>query len=1067
MGKKMRRLICALLASAMVVSSVGMVAFADEETTNDITTEATEAPAEATEAPADATEAPAEATEAPAEATEAPVEATEAPATDEGAYSEDAYYQKALSLCTALGIISGYEDGSVRPESNVTRAEMAKIILTMLNITSMSKYQNNFSDVSESHWAADIIQTAQEAGIINGMGDGTFAPDGNVTYAQIATMIVRAMNYTMDAEYNGGWPNGYMKVANTADLNLFKNAPGSNDVASDRGVVIKMVYNALLGMYKEITGYENNSPVYTANRTLAEAKFNLIEEKGVLLGTTKTSISSTELDENQVEIEYEVEDSDEKEAKVFDCSLTGLEEYLAQKITFYYKENAGLTPEVLAVAYDSSKTTTDTFDAEDIEKVEGFDGDAGSIKVDGTSKVKNCTGATIVYNGKVLSDADKTAIGADLNDMLLPEVGTVKIVDSDKDDVYDVVFVDSYEVMVVSSASEDRLTGKVSAATDNDTVTATKAVTINLDDSIDRVVTVTKEDTEIKVRNLKKNDVATIKRSYDNSVVDIVVTGESVTGKVSGLSVKYDNSYATIGGEKYDVANIATGDISTGVDGTYYFDMFGRIAYVDSSSVLGRLGSDEQYGWLMDVYESDDGKTLVNIMTQDGKAVEYTFASSVDYWAPKSLTGSVTMSQDEMEKEINELNEDANKDKFEYLWKSTRYTSGYDQDGERPLAWEKDYPIRLLKFKANSSNKISRIYFAVNTVNKAKKYYQEFYDPSYGAIKDGKTITDHYLTDSEISSLIDSDALIIDSTNRSGSTLVGGLLGGYQVTDKMVEFGVPDDASNFADADKYDVGNVNAAEYNLRENGLSDTYFFADMDGVSPAAVVRLISDTTKPVNPADMDNVGGSPAMVVDEISMAVDEDDEIIYTITGYTNGSETSITTSTSSALAELTGYNDKVYATGEVLWTGQSDVSIANYLHKGDIIISDGKHILLYACVEDVYNTLKEDLGNDASKYVQGSETRNYFYFDKLSDYAMDDVSWVMIGSRKVSIDDSLLMDTVEIDLSRDFENAVTIDTEGSTIADLSAYDPQYGGDMVFARFANKGSLQEMMVYRIKK
>ena len=998
MGKKMRRLICALLASAMVVSSVGMVAFADEETTNDITTEATEA-------------------------TEAPVEATEAPVTDEGAYSEDAYYQKALSLCTALGIISGYEDGSVRPESNVTRAEMSKIILTMLNITSMSKYQNNFTDVSESHWAADIIQTAQETGIINGMGDGTFAPDGNVTYAQIATMLVRAMNYTMDAEYNGGWPNGYMKVANTADLNLFKNAPGSNDVASDRGVVIKMVYNALLGMYKEITGYENNSPIYTANRTLAEAKFNLIEEKGVLLGTTKTSISSTELDENQVEIEYEVEDSDEKEAKVFDCSLTGLEEYLAQKITFYYKENAGLTPEVLAVTYDSSKTTTDTFDAEDIETVEGFDGDAGSIKVDGVSKAKNCTGATIVYNGKVLSDTDKTAIGADLNDMLLPEVGTVKIVDSDKDDVYDVVFVDSYEVMVVSSAGEDRLTGKVSAATDNDTVDATTAVTLNLDDSIDRVVTVTKEGSEVKLRNLKKNDVATIKRSYDNSVVDIVVTGENVTGKVSGLSVKFDNSYATIDGEKYDVANIATGDISTGVEGTYYFDKFGRIAYVEASGT-GMLQSGEKYGWIMSGYESEDGNDyIVYMMTQDGTAVEMKLASNLDLW---TVDGQTSYSSKEEAASAVDTLISTN----EFL----RLNNGTDTT-----------PIRLVKYKSNSSNAISRLYCAV---------------------------------DSTIVS--DESALRIDPTNLNGKASMGDAVKGYKIADGIIEFTAPMNLEDMDDPSNYGVGEVTSSAYVVRETGSTRNYVIGEFENSTSATIlVNLAASANAAAVFTDMDSAGSGPlAMVIDEISEGIDADDNPIYTIEGYVGGTEVSVTTNKNTNVGNLTaslwtGTNNGRNFDAPTVWNAADDEyedeKLTEHLHKGDLILytSDGRLIAKFADAklfgDHILNgtAYSMPLGNFPNK----STSRVGYYFNYLTEWDLGDTAWIKINgySDAIYFDPSKLMDVVTISS----KGNVDIDTDGATISDLVTYDPETKtGDFIYVSTANKGSIADIIVFRFE-
>ena len=131
MGNKMKKLICALLASAMLVGSVGVVGFADEDTNAEtvVTTSA-----EATEKPADA------------EATEAPV-ATVAPTTSGSSYDNDSYYDKALSLCSALGIITGYEDGSVKPDSKVTRAEMASIVLRMLDLTSTSTYQNGFTDI--------------------------------------------------------------------------------------------------------------------------------------------------------------------------------------------------------------------------------------------------------------------------------------------------------------------------------------------------------------------------------------------------------------------------------------------------------------------------------------------------------------------------------------------------------------------------------------------------------------------------------------------------------------------------------------------------------------------------------------------------------------------------------------------------------------------------------------------------------------------------------------------------------------------------------------------------------
>ena len=113
----------------------------------------------------------------------------------------------------------------------------------------------------------------------------------------------------------------------------------------------------------------------------------------------------------------------------------------------------------------------------------------------------------------------------------------------------------------------------------------------------------------------------------------------------------------------------------------------------------------------------------------------------------------------------------------------------------------------------------------------------------------------------------------------------------------------------------------------------------------------------------------------------------------------------------------------------------------------------------------YNDKLKD-NKSVSKYVSGSDTRNYFYFDQVNDLDIGDTTWINIGSNKVSLDASKLMDTVEIDLSKPFDRAITINTDGLTIADLNDYDSKDGEYLAFARFANKGSLYEVMIYDIK-
>lgn len=1025
MGNKMKKLICALLASAMLVGSVGVVGFADEDTNAEtvVTTsaEATEKPAdaEATEAPAsaEATEAPAgaEATEAPA-VTEAPV-ATVAPTTSGSSYDSDSYYDKALSLCSALGIITGYEDGSVKPDSKVTRAEMASIVLRMLDLTSTSTYQNGFTDVTSSHWAADQIQTALEANIISGMGDGTFVPDGEVTYAQVCVMLVNAMNYQDDAEYYGGYPNGYIKVAGMSDLEITKNAPGAADVASDRGVVIKMVYNALLGQYKEINGYENGAPTYKANGTLAKAKFDVIDKKGVLTATSKTSVSSTDVQDGQIEI---VSDEDD-EAKLFDCDLTGLEDYLAQKITYYYKENSGLTPKVLAVTYDAPKTTTFKADADDIQTVEGFDTDEGKFKIEGVSKKKNCAGASIVYNGKIISKSQLAELGESINDLLLPEKGNIRLVDSDKDDVFDVVFVDSYETMVVSSATDERIVGKVA---DDDNFGDTKALTIKLDDSEDRIISVTKAGNEIRLRNLKKNDVATIRRSLDDTVVDVVVTGESFTGSASGISKKVDKSYATINGTKYDVANVAVGDLVSGTQSTFYTDMFGRIAYIESAGG-SVLQSGEKYGWIMNGYDAEDGSGyIIEMMTQDGKSAEYKLGSSVDYWAPTATAATTLSSKEEAKSTISAL---------------------VSANSFMKLSSDANVAIRLVKYKVNSSDNITRLYCAVNA----------------------KTVSDD-------------KALRINPTNLKSTAVVSGLVGGYKIGDGIVEMSVPKTAADMKNADNYKVGTVNSGSYVVRENGSSRDFVVGQFENTNvPTILINFTSSADALAAVKDIDTAANNPTMVVNEIETGVDDDDNTVYTINGYFNGAEVSLTTTKNAVLGKLNnkGKNNgiiadqggsKFYSTTDI-WNAKSGAKLTDYLSEGDYILYDGgDRIVLVLDADDVYKQVYEGKTvADALPFGAYNQfiARNMMVYGAVLSSDLDDEAKVEIDASALNtlqFDSSKLMDTIEINIKT---GKASIDTDGSEISDLEPYDSETKtGDYAIARFCDKGALQEIVIYR---
>ncbi len=96
-------------------------------------------------------------------------------------------------------VMSGYPDGSFKPDKNVTRAEFARMIAVAMNLPLNEQAQLSFSDQkSIPNWARSAIAAAQKAGIINGYNDGTFGPQRNITRAEMAVMIAKANKAQID-----------------------------------------------------------------------------------------------------------------------------------------------------------------------------------------------------------------------------------------------------------------------------------------------------------------------------------------------------------------------------------------------------------------------------------------------------------------------------------------------------------------------------------------------------------------------------------------------------------------------------------------------------------------------------------------------------------------------------------------------------------------------------------------------------------------------------------------------------------------------------------------------------
>ena len=201
----------------------------------------------------------------------------------------DAKYDEAVTVLSELKVFKGVNDGSnFAPKQTITRAEVAAIIYRIVtgdvadNQAGIYKDYAKFKDVAANHWAAGYIGYCSNAELI--LGDGTnFYPDQTVTGYQALAMILRAVGYDKNNEFQGnGWE---IRTASTAQgLGILKNInQGTLGTAATREMVAEVLFQAILVptvTYTPALGYSQYVSIVggTKNDTLGYRTFKLLNE---------------------------------------------------------------------------------------------------------------------------------------------------------------------------------------------------------------------------------------------------------------------------------------------------------------------------------------------------------------------------------------------------------------------------------------------------------------------------------------------------------------------------------------------------------------------------------------------------------------------------------------------------------------------------------------------------------------------------------------------------------------------------------------------------------------------
>ena len=579
-----------------------------------------------------------------------------------------ASYAGAVSNLSALGIVQGDENGLFNPDSTVTRAEFAKMVVESLGKgdAAAAITSTDFADCV-GHWGAGYIATGVSEGFINGYGDGNFGPNDTVTYAQAVKMLVAAIGYDMQATQLGGYPSGYLSYGSTLDIT--KGVSGvTNDTALTRAQCAVLVSNALQAPVCVVDGYTYGG--LTGN----VPQPNLVEKNGkgeewqtlltkfhdayVVKGrVVNTSRTSSGLDAGEVQFQVESADNFDgdyivktdtvtQDMLVGDTAAEDMFRVYAEAIVQYNDTTDEWT--ILSITAQGSNKTVE-FDASLVSEDEDYSASMLSDKKIPVQKSESSSSVTaykladdveVYVNGvKVDGATDETLSNYILNNA----TGKVTLIDETEtgststDGYYDCVMISYYADAVVdftqTTSSNNRIGFKTyQGPIDADGKQLDYASRMQWDPENDDItVTFTKDGAEVEWTELAEYDVLSIAYDVtgnfsDSTFYDVMVAQNTVTGTVKSRNA--EDKVVNIDGTEYDVVTPMVDLSSKGLElnGTYtfYLNAFNYVVYADEND------SSKNVGVLVGMYESAGSEIATiryidpegNIVTKEARNAE-------------------------------------------------------------------------------------------------------------------------------------------------------------------------------------------------------------------------------------------------------------------------------------------------------------------------------------------------------------------------------------------------------------------------------------------------------------
>ena len=482
----------------------------------------------------------------------------------------DSDYAEAVEVLTNMGVFRGF-DGGFQPDTKVTRAEVATLVYRVLTADVTDKnvglYEdyNYFTDVNENNWFAGYVNYAANGKYVVGVGEDRYDPQGNVTGYQLLVIMLRAIGYGKNSEFEGTsqWT---INAATTAEqLGITDGLKTNLNKELTREEVAYILFNAIQVDKVEYTsafGYQNK-PNET---TIGYDEFGLEKTTGEISAVGRTAGTTTLVDHSTAANGTELDP----------VTVTG---------TNTPWTDIGYGAYVYTVATPGAKTRAAVSDLV-------ITGESLKVTTDGTeysAKVEVEDDARVYFNGEYQGSLTISRWGRPLENTKLlnnleawSDLRGVKVdyIDNDNGGRAEVVVVTEYTTAEISGVTTDTTTSGTSA-----TNLSTVYYTTFQNGKADAVKGI-KTANVVAADALVVGDVVTYVDYQGLDTESSRYTYESA-GVVANLEKiardKESNEYYVLGGNELYVSDITELDVSMlavsklGASVLYYLDEYGYI----------------------------------------------------------------------------------------------------------------------------------------------------------------------------------------------------------------------------------------------------------------------------------------------------------------------------------------------------------------------------------------------------------------------------------------------------------------------------------------------------------